>query len=491
MLIMKKILFILSVFLLFNACGDFDELNNNIKDPATVSGESLFTNAQKNLFDQMVSTNVNFNIYRMFVQHWTETTYTDESNYDLDTRSIPDNHWDVMYRDIIKDLDEAANVIEITKYSVTEDPAVKANKLAITDILSVYSYSVLVETFGNVPYSEALNVDNPLPKYDDGLTIYRDLIARLNTAIGKLDITAESFGGADNMYQGDVEKWKKFANSLKLRMGLLLADITDATVQSLVKTTVESAALNAISSNAENASLVYLGADPNTNPIYSDLVASGRHDFVPANTLVDAMNDLNDPRRALFFTLADTSTEKNVVKLAYSGGVYGANNDFYAYSHLADKIQEATFEGTIFDYAETEFLLAEAAARGFTVTGTATEHYNNAIRASFEYWGGTLAEADAYIADPKVNYATAVGTYKQKIGMQSWIALFNRGYEAWEAWRKFDFPVLVAPEDAVSDIPVRYTYPVSEQTLNGASYKSASTAIGGDDVTTNLFWDKF
>ena len=488
---MKKTLFILSVFLLFNACGKFDELNNNIKDPAIVSGESLFTNAQKNLFDQMVSTNVNLNVFRMFVQQWTETTYTDESNYDLDTRTIPDNHWDVLYRDIIKDLDEAIKVIGVTKYAVTEHPAVKVNKIAISEILLVYSYSVLVETFGDVPYSSALNVNDALPKYDDGLTIYKDLIARLNTSIGQLDISNGSFGSADNIYQGDVEKWNKFANSLKLRMGLILADINDVAVKNLVKTTVESAAPNVISSNSENASLVYLGADPNTNPIYSDLVASGRHDFVPANTFVDFMNDLNDPRRALYFTQADTSTERNVVKLAFSGGIYGANNDFYSYSHVADKIQEATFEGTIFDYAETELLLAEAVERGFTLAGTATEHYNNAIRASFEYWGGTEAEANVYLTNPKVNYSTAIGNYKQKIGMQTWIALYNRGFEAWASWRKFDFPVLVPYIDAVSDIPVRYTYPISEQTLNGANYKSASTAIGGDDVTTKLFWDKF
>jgi len=87
---MNKILvLLLSVFLVINACEDFDDLNNNTKDPAEVSGESLFTNAQKNMFDQMITPNVNLNIFRMFAQYWTETTYPDESNYDLDTRTIP------------------------------------------------------------------------------------------------------------------------------------------------------------------------------------------------------------------------------------------------------------------------------------------------------------------------------------------------------------------------------------------------------------------
>jgi hypothetical protein len=235
--------------------------------------------------------------------------------------------------------------------------------------------------------------------------------------------------------------------------------------------------------------LIYLTAAPNTNPIYIDLVASARHDFVPANTLIDAMNALNDPRREFYFTQVDTSTEAGVVKLAYSGGVYGSSNDFLSYSHVADLIQTPTFPGTLFDYAEVEFLLAEAVERGFTVGGTAEEHYNNAITASVEDWGGTEAMATAYLANPKVAYATATGTWQQKIGIQSWLAYYNRGFEAWTQWRKLDFPALKPPVDALTAIPLRYTYPIEEQTLNGDNWTSASSAIGGDAVDTKLFWD--
>ena len=75
--------------------------------------------------------------------------------------------------------------------------------------------------------------------------------------------------------------------------------------------------------------------------------------------------------------------------------------------------------------------------------------------------------------------------------MGSWVALYNIGFEGWTSWRRLDFPMLVAPPDAVSGIPVRFTYPIIEQTLNAASYQSASAAIGGDAVETKLFWDKF
>lgn len=475
---MKKILALLLVILMFSGCKKLEDLNENTKDPTDVTGESLFTGAQKNVFDQMVSTNVNLNIFRMFAQYWTETTYTDEANYDLVTRTIPDNHWDILYRDVLKDLDESARIIQETTYGGDASPSIKKNKLAIIEIMKVYTYSVLVETFGNIPYTEALDIEIPAPKYDDGLTVYKDLIIRLNAAIAELDPAWGSFEGADNMYGGNVNQWLKFANSLKLRMAMVISDVDPGFAQ----TQAVAAAQNVIASNADNGSLKYLSAQPNCNPIYDDLVASGRHDFVAANTLVDAMVALNDPRLPFYFTMApDTNT--------YIGGVYGASNDYTQYSHVADMIQLPTFEGIIMDYAEVEFLLAEAVEKGFAVGGTAEDHYNNGITASITYWGGTSADAATYLANPAVAYATAAGTWQQKIGTQAWIGLYNRGYEAWTSWRKLDFPVLVAPPDAVSDIPVRFTYPIAEQTLNGTNYGAASSAIGGDDVATKLFWD--
>jgi len=475
---MKKILAILTIFMIFSSCGKLEDLNENTKDPANVSGESLFTGAQKSLMDQMVNTNVNFNVFRLFAQYWTETTYTDESNYDLVTRTIPDNHWNVLYRDVLKDLDESGKIIATSVYAVTESPKVRQNKLAIVEIMSVYTYSVLLETFGDVPYSEALNVDILLPAYDDGLTTYKLLIDRLSAAIDQLDASEGSFGIADNIYQGDVDAWIKFAYSLKLRMGMVLSDVDEAAAEAAVL----DAAPNVFTSNEDNAALVYLSASPNTNPLYADLVASGRHDFVPTSRIVDVMNDLEDPRRPFYFTLFEG---------AYVGGEYGTENDFTTFSHIADAIQVPTFEGTILDYAEVEFLLAEALERGFNVGGTAENHYKNAVTASITYWGGTAQEAADYLQNPMVAYSTAGDDFKEVIGTQKWLALYNRGFEAWTEWRRFDFPVLVAPADAYSDVPLRYTYPIAEQTLNGANYNAASAAIGGDDVSTRLFWDKY
>ncbi|MGE5107907.1 MAG: SusD/RagB family nutrient-binding outer membrane lipoprotein, partial [Sphingobacteriales bacterium] len=138
-----------------------------------------------------------------------------------------------------------------------------------------------------------------------------------------------------------------------------------------------------------------------------------------------------------------------------------------------------------------EFLLAEAKERGFVVSGTAEEHYNNAITASIEEWGGSSTDAATYLARPAVAYTTAAGTYKQKIGTQKWIALYDRALDSWTEYRRLDYPVLVAPASAYTVFPMRFTYPVSEQNLNKTNYSSAATAIGGDKVETKLWFDTY
>jgi len=132
------------------------------------------------------------------------------------------------------------------------------------------------------------------------------------------------------------------------------------------------------------------------------------------------------------------------------------------------------------------FTLAEAAARGFT-DGIAKDHYEAGIKASFDYWN--VDGADDYILKDDVAYNQDV--WKELIGTQAWIAYYNNGYNGWTSWRRLDMPILVPPPGMVqSDIPTRFTYPVFEQTLNGANYNEAAAAIGGDDLTTKLFFDK-
>jgi hypothetical protein len=479
---MKKIyLLMLFVASFTMSCNkDFGDININTKKPSVVPPGALFSFATKSLADVMTNSNVNTNIFRMLAQQWTETTYIDEANYDLATRNIPQNFWNNMYLNVIKSLNESQKLIPLQDVVTEASKVVQANQDACAEILNVYTYSVLVNTYGNIPYTEALNSDNVYPKYDDAATIYTDLLKRLDAAIAKINTAEAGFGGNDLLYGGDMAGWKKFGYSLKLKLGMLLADVNPATA----KTAVEAAAANAITDNADNVTFHYLSAPPNTNPIWVDLVQSGRKDFVAANTLVDAMKALNDPRVPLYFT-KDASG-------GYSGGIYADNNNYATYSKPSKTVTAADFEALFMDASEVNFLLAEAAERGMSVKNTAKTYYEAGVKASIEYWGGSAADATTYLAQPSVAYTTATGTYKQKIGTQKWLALYNRGFDAWIEWRRFDFPVLTPPSGMTqNDIPKRFTYPVQEQNLNTTNYNAAATAVGGDKVNTKLFWDKF
>lgn len=476
---MKKIILTVFTFVALVSCQTdeaYEDLNRDPKNPTQVEAAFLFTSATKSLFDQMTSTNVNTNVFRMLGQHWTETTYTDEANFDLNGRNITQNHWSELYRDVLLDLRTAR---ENTNKDAGLTQAEKDTRNAQIEIVMVYTWAQLVETFGDIPYTEALSPNEfILPVYDDAATVYTDLLARLTAAIPM--ITDSGFGSADPIYGGDSTNWKKFGNSLLLRMGIRVADAPGFT--SLSQEAVSTAVNGGVfTSNADNASLVYSGTTPNTNPVWVDLVQSGRSDFVAANTLVDVMNELEDPRRPYYF-------DENLGAGVYVGGPYGDNNSYSLYTHVGDRMLDPTNPASLIDYSEVSFYLADAAERSLSGTPVlASGFYNEGIKASFDEWG--VPGVDAYLLKPNVNYLTAPGTWREKIGKQFWLAMYNRGYEAWTAWRTYDVPTLNLPAESELPVPTRYTYPVNEQNLNEANWSAASAAIGGDEQTTKLFWD--
>ncbi|MBJ6110099.1 SusD/RagB family nutrient-binding outer membrane lipoprotein [Hymenobacter sp. BT523] len=475
----KTLLFLSTALFLATSCVDsLDDYNVDPKSATKVLSVTLVSNAERSLARTVTSSSVNLNPFRLFVQYWAQTTYFDESIYNITTRPIPASFWTALYRDVLADLRESKKIIAADQLIST---GVRNNQNAIVEVLEVYTWSTLVDTFGNVPYSKALDINNPQPSYDDAATVYNDLIARLDAAIGQMNTTAGSgaFEGGDLLYGGDMASWKKFANSLKLRLALTISDVDNTKASQMA----QQAASNVLTSNEENAQLNFLSTAPNTNPVWEDLIQSGRFDFVGAGTFITRLNTLNDPRRNDYFKLAANGT--------YRGGVYGTNNNYATYSAPGDKLEDPTMPGVLLSYSQVEFLLAEAVERGYAVGGTAAGHYNAGVTASILEWGGTQAEATTYLAQPTVAYATATGTYKQKIGVQKWIALYGQPVDSWREYRRLDSPTLTAPTGALSALPLRLTYPVVEQNLNGANYKAASSAIGGDLVTTKIFWDKF
>jgi hypothetical protein len=475
---MRKVLITsISLLILASCTKNIDSANTETKRPSSVPAGTLFTGTLKTLSDGLANASVNINVWRFTVKHWAMTTYQDEARYDFTTRRIPNAWWNRMYRDVLNNLVAAGKIVTA---DAQLPEAEKANKLAILDIMQVYTFSILVSTFGNVPYSDAVNDDILFPKYDDAKTVYADLMKRLAADIPKLTAGAPGFNATEDVvYKGSVAKWIKFANSLQIRMAMTIADVDDATA----KSSVESADANAFQDATDNAALVYLAGSPNQNPLFVDIITGNRGDYVASKDLMDLLVAMSDPRLPGFF-------QKNNAG-EYKGGVVGDNNTIQNTSQPSLKVSAADAPSFLLDYVETEFYRAEAKERGYNVTGTAEEHYNKAITASILFWGGTAADAAAYLARPDVAYTTAAGDWKQKIGTQKWFALYNRPYEGWTELRRLDYPKLTPVVNAKTPFPNRFTYPGDEQQTNGGSYTAAAAAIGGDKPETKLFWDKF
>ena len=476
---MKNIyILIIPFFLFFSSCTqDITDLNEETKRAAVIPPGPLFTNAIKSLSDGLASASVNVNIFRHIVKQWGQAVIQQEAQYDYITRAVNENWWSRMYKDVLNDLQEAARIIN-------EDASLsagkKANQLAMVDIMQVYTFDILIKTFGDIPYTEALDDNNLFPVYDDAQTVYYDLLRRLDQDIANLDASAPGFSSSEDIiYQGNVSNWIAFANSLKLRMAMTLADVDADTAE----TAFEQANANAFNSAAQDAFIQYYSSPPNNNPLYDQLVLAGRTDYIAAVDLLDALTELEDPRLPGYFGLNAEGV--------YAGGVVGRATNFSLSSKPSARVAAPNAPNVLIDFVEVEFLRAEAVERGFDIPGTAEEHYNKAVTASILYWGGDEAAAEQYLSQPEVAYASAPGDWKQKIGFQKWIALYNRPFEAWVEMRRLDHPDLPLAENAISGFPNRLRYPGNEQQLNNANYSTAASNIGGDETETKLFWDLF
>lgn len=471
--ITKPFLF-LALFLSFSCIEeDLDSLNRDSKNATTAAAGTFFSSAQKELADIMGAVLYRATgpgVTRMWVQHLTSVTYLEGATY------IPETSWAPLYRDVLKDLDESAMILRDSEPSLEEEIIQQQNQLAMIEILTVFTYATLVEAYGDIPYSEALDFSNPTPKFDDAQTVYTNLLNRLSAAISNLNTAGKGFESADLIYEGDIGRWTKFGNSLKLRMGMRIIDA----VPEVGAQAVSEAIPGVITSNDENAKFVYLEEYPNTHPWWSFLVRQNLKYYVGTTSFIGTMNELNDPRRNVFFT---------PVEGEFKGAPYGIVSRYDSSSREGEYFRNPALPVIFMDLAQVEFLLAEAAERGIGPVSDPGTHYNKAITASFEYYG-LEDEVELYLQQPEVNYSSATGTWQRKIAMQKWIALFDQGFEAWTEYRRLDYPELNAPDIAESDIvPRRFLYPIEEQTINGENYQAAASAIGGDSYTTRLFWD--
>ncbi|MGA0110359.1 MAG: SusD/RagB family nutrient-binding outer membrane lipoprotein, partial [Schleiferiaceae bacterium] len=218
---MKKILLSAGIAAVVASCtSDITSLNVNPKAPEKVPAGALIANATVSLTDYMASISVNLNNFNLWAQHFTETTYTDEANFDYDNRDVNGNTFDELYTNVLRDLHEASNAVD---EDVTLLASQKEQQHAVIDVLEVYTYQTLVDIFGDVPYSQALSQETVVPAYDHADAIYADLAARLKADIAVLG-GDNGLGSYDLLYGGNSDGWKKFASSLLLRLAVRVAD---------------------------------------------------------------------------------------------------------------------------------------------------------------------------------------------------------------------------------------------------------------------------
>ena len=463
-----------SLFMINSCQSDVTQLNEDPKHPSVVPSSNLLATGLYQAFYYIYTGSVNFNNYRFFTQQWTETTYTQETNYNLITRAQPRSHFNRMYVYALNSLNQAMKNLPA---ELNADAGIVNNKWATLEISSIFIWENIVDTYGNVPYTQALQAETiKSPKYDDAKSIYLDLIKRLDIAISKIDATKASYETADLVYKGDMSKWKKLANSLKLRLAINLADVDPATSKSVAEAAI---AAGVIDSEASSFSLTFDGGTF-SNPLYDDLVASGRNDFIPSSVIVTPMNTNLDPRRNAYFTpLADGT---------FKGGIYGSQNSYASNSHINPGFTGANAPAKLFSYTEIQFLKAEASARGYNTGGTAVALFASALQTSMTENGVLSTDAAAYIAAHPLDLAN----WRKSIGYESWIAMWNNPFSAWNFVRRLDYPVLQAPTNSqIGGVPYRMLYSDQEYVVNFDNVSAAAAAIGGDKATTKLFWDKF
>ncbi len=474
---LNKLFVASAAFTMLTACNDadFGDTNKNTNQVSSVVPSSLLVDAQANI-GNIVTTN----IPSIYVQHLSQTQYTEESRY----QTI---HWS--YGNLYNRLLSLKTIIDVNSNPETAEAMAaygsNNNQIAVAKILRAYYFQYMTDRWGNIPYSEALQgLDNPQPKYDSQEFIYDSLFNEIDEALAMMDAGAGPVG--DIYFDGDMTRWAQFANTLKLVMALRLSKV-HPDPNGYAATKFREALPGAISSTAENIYHPFISDENFDNPWQDDFVDSGRTDECMSDVIVDFMLDRNDPRIEKYAAPAVSSGE-------YVGMPYGiANagdipNDDVSFMNDA-LIKDPTFPGVVFTYAQVAFSKAEAVELGW-ISGDTQTFYEEAITSSMEQWGVDQADIAAYLAEP--NVAFDANNAMNLIAEQKWLALFYQGFEAWFEWRRLDYPNLSPAPDALTGtgIPVRHGYPDTEPAQNAANYNAAVSEQGPDNMDTPVWWDR-
>jgi hypothetical protein len=459
---------------------DFENTNISPNNPTANLTNGLLSEAQIGL--GLKSTSVTPSLY---VQHLAEIQYTNASRY-----ATEQFDYTFFYTRYLQNLEsiitlntDPATVAEVSAYGSNN------NQVAVATILKAYIYQYLTDRWGSVPYTQAIRpLEFDKPEFDTQETIYRSLFDIVDEAIALMDSGDGPVG--DLIFGGNMNRWRQFANTLKMTMALRLSDVDASFAQTKFQ---EALSGGVISNVSENILFPFIKDDSNDNPWEDRYNGNRAPDYAVSDTFVDFLQDTdrNDPR---LFKYADPigDDETNTIYVGMEYGLTAPSTDRGTISFITENIaNDGTAPGVIYTYAQVAFAKAEAALKGWITEDVETLYYEG-IKASMDQWEVSQEDYDTYITQPKVVFN--ITNAQTLIAEQKWVALYMQPYEAWAEWRRLDIPVLSpAPEPIVgSEIPVRQGYAEDVLNTNGINLDAAISNQGlpsFNDLSTKLWWD--
>ncbi len=505
---MKKI-----AIILFSACGliglnacdaGFDEMNVNKTAAVAINPVFALNNAIVNTTPPSGTVVYEMGIVQQIVSP--NSGVLTGANFNQDNRDNTQQIWQRYYRSVIR------NTYDVI--ATTKDPS-RTNLVNMAKILQSYAFLVLTDTYGDIPYTEAgkgYTDQMVYPKYDKQQAVYAGIIKDVSDAVAALD-AAKTRETADVLFGGDVAKWKKFGNSLLLRVGMRLSKVDATQAQSLVAKAV---AGGVITSNADNVIIRHVANY--LNSIGQLLNATEANNFYLAAPFVDYLKKTNDPRLksiAVRYVGATSGTQQTAAKAVIDPAVqigmpFGYDNSsisgpvkslglasFYDFSQAdRTRMNKTTARAYLLTASQTNLLIAEAITKGW-VSGNAKDYFDAGVKAHMDQVSEmdansvvSTSAADAYLAANPFSATTAL----EQINTQYWISSFLNGPEAFANFRRSGFPKLTAnpfPGKAIKgDFINRLTYPNSEISVNSVNVKGAIANQGADDLDTKVWWHK-
>ena len=486
------------VFLLLftTSCAEgFEELNANPNEPELVPPATVFPFAVREAVDRIHghrtrNERLNLDGGMLWMQYFARNQYVNEGDTYNPAATLRNGTWDGFYTESLVNLQ---SVIQLT--SDPEGNYYNPNYAAAALIMREYVYSILTDTWGAIPYTQALTGStegNLAPTYTPQADVYAGILANLKSAAEQLDPAGPAIE-KDILFGSDVVQWQRFANSLRLRLANRQAAKAPAESRAVFTEIMGDPARYPIVSSLDNAiyfTPTFRQSDNNNNTWHEVMVFSSREDWSISTTLVNAMTDAEgnatDDRLTVYANVAQAGDRVG----KYAGAPNGLpEGDAVAYFTTASRPGEYFLGETtpipMITLAEIDFILAEAALDG---------DYTGGLDASAYLEAGVKASFNQYGLEMPATYPTKSAITKGQILTEKWKALFSQGIEAWTEYRRTGYPVLPAPDPrAVMEndgkVPTRLRYPESEYSLNSANVTAAVDLNSGpDNKLTPLWW---